>query len=233
MLLDGLERGEAGCHTAAGTTSIHLPKWIAAAPVIDGIPLTWNRCRAIVLHRSGHESADGPVASRRHQNVGGNNVSIAPFLNSRPIYRESEATLSHRKGRDLRAIEAIAQVTTPQRRSVFAVVVFACAFAVGTSGPAAAAKWKRSQPSRSARTPVGAAGDGTGQELRTSTLLSQGEGGEVRSKDCFVVKKQALVPGMGYMIRRTTFCNWGLRNELTGFKPMLDILLAFEYSEYT
>jgi hypothetical protein len=54
---------------------------------------------------------------------------------------------------------------------------------------------------------AGASGDSTGSELPTGALVSHGPGGEAIGKDCFVVKKRALVPGTGYMIRRSTFCN--------------------------
>lgn len=88
----------------------------------------------------------------------------------------------------------------------FATVV-ALTLAVGTTGSAEAAKWKAKQPAKVTKSQAGASGDATPSELPTSALVSHGPGGEAIGKDCFVVKKRALVPGAGYMIRRSTFCN--------------------------
>lgn len=92
------------------------------------------------------------------------------------------------------------------RRPGIALLV-AAAFAVGASGSAEAAKWKAKPQAKVAKGQSGASGDASSSELPTGALVSHGPGGEAIGKDCFVVKKRALVPGTGYMIRRSTFCN--------------------------
>lgn len=86
-------------------------------------------------------------------------------------------------------------------------LIAAAVFAVAAPGSAEAAKWKAKPQAKVAKSQAGASGDAASAELPTGALVSHGPGGEAIGKDCFVVKKRALVPGAGYMIRRSTFCN--------------------------
>ena len=54
----------------------------------------------------------------------------------------------------------------------------------------------------SGRSQQGASG-GTADPV-TGTI---GAPGALGSKDCFVVRKRAFVPGTGYLVKRSTFCN--------------------------
>lgn len=96
---------------------------------------------------------------------------------------------------------------TRHPRSIGAAVILLLAALAVTTGSAEAAKWKPKQPAKVAKATGGASGDASTADLPTSALVSHGPGGEAIGKDCFVVKKRALVPGTGYMIRRSTFCN--------------------------
>lgn len=53
----------------------------------------------------------------------------------------------------------------------------------------------------------GSSGDSTATELPTGALGFHNATAAGSDKDCFVVKRRTLVPGTGYMIRRSTFCN--------------------------
>jgi hypothetical protein len=85
-----------------------------------------------------------------------------------------------------------------------AFVVFATSLALaGMAGsPASAAQWKKKQTVAAVQTPPAAVSGGG--EVATGTVSPQTEG---VGKDCFVVRKRALVPGTGYIIRKSTFCN--------------------------
>ncbi|MFO1148627.1 MAG: hypothetical protein U1E62_09630 [Alsobacter sp.] len=76
--------------------------------------------------------------------------------------------------------------------------------------PAEAAKWKqkKAEPAKHhvAATHPGTVG-GTASDGPTGALGASGPAGESIGRDCFVVKKRALVPGTGYVIRKSTFCN--------------------------
>jgi hypothetical protein len=90
------------------------------------------------------------------------------------------------------------------------VVMAALSLAVLAPAPAMAAKWKpkKAEPGqhRVAAAQHGTVG-GTASDGPTGTLGTSGPAGESIGKDCFVVKKRALVPGTGYVIRKSTFCN--------------------------
>jgi hypothetical protein len=90
------------------------------------------------------------------------------------------------------------------------LVIAALCLAAVCPVPAEAAKWKQKKvdPAKHhvAAAQQGTVG-GTASDAPTGTLGTSGPGGESIGKDCFVVKKRALVPGTGYVIRKSTFCN--------------------------
>jgi hypothetical protein len=98
----------------------------------------------------------------------------------------------------------------PSRPSAPLVVMAALAIAALAPAPAMAAKWKPKKTD-AAKHHVAAAQPGTvggtASDGPTGTLGTSGPAGESIGKDCFVVKKRALVPGTGYVIRKSTFCN--------------------------
>jgi hypothetical protein len=97
------------------------------------------------------------------------------------------------------------------RPSAPLVILGALVFAALAPAPAEAAKWKqkKTDPSKQhvAAAQHGATVGGVASDGPTGTLGTSGPAGESIGKDCFVVKKRALVPGTGYVIRKSTFCN--------------------------
>jgi len=85
-------------------------------------------------------------------------------------------------------------------RSVAAgLLVGLVCFGVGSAG---AAEYKKKQAVAAVQTPETQT-SGTG-ETATGTVSKPADG---VGKDCFVTRKRAFVPGTGYIIRKSTFCN--------------------------
>lgn len=70
------------------------------------------------------------------------------------------------------------------------------------AGSAAAAEYKKKQSVAAVQTPETQT-SGAG-ETATGTVATPADG---VGKDCFVTRKRAFVPGTGYIIRKSTFCN--------------------------
>lgn len=85
---------------------------------------------------------------------------------------------------------------------VRAIVVASVLGAVGLSAVSAeAAQYKKKETTVAQAPSSPTSGDG---ETATGTLSSSAA---PLGKDCFVARKRAFVPGTGYIIRKSTFCN--------------------------
>ena len=89
----------------------------------------------------------------------------------------------------------------PALRPACALLVLGAFVAVPQG--AEAARYKPKAKVTAAPPHAGAAGD-TANDPSTGTIGAPGGSG---SKDCFVVRKRAFVPGTGYLVKRSTFCN--------------------------
>ena len=70
------------------------------------------------------------------------------------------------------------------------------------STPAQAAQYKKKETVAAVQTPPAATSGGG--ETATGTVGAPADG---VGRDCFVTRKRAFVPGTGYIIRKSTFCN--------------------------